>query len=406
MELFKPNDIEWCIEVMAGNQAPPRVPKRKGVHLGSYIKLARYDVNFVNNVSSYIRKQEGMTSRQRELAVKLTDKYRKQFRQIGIDATHLVTSPVFSQAERKVDRTKKMWFTEEWIYLQFPYNQDLIKDVNQFLRDDVLLHNGHSKWHQLEKRWAINYTEYNFLQLYEWGLKQDFKFDDECKVHYNELLKITNNPNDYIISARLEGNSLVLVNAPETLQTYWDEHYKEETPLVQIKACSELGLELDKTVLDKYNFNIIEKSILTGVHITTDKELDEVVFTCLDLGYKKIAVGLSSHSEDNVKTVKKILDMYKTRYGNDEGLVISGKSKAFDNLTTAEDPVPNTKLLITDRMSRLHNTEWDFESEITIGQGMFSKRNIFKGAKVIEIRPKESGLGETELFKIDGDEIF
>ena len=74
MSLKLPENIEYCIEVMSGYTEPPVVPTYKGTRIGTYIKLARYDVNFVNNVVSFLQKGQGMTGRQRELAIKLTEK--------------------------------------------------------------------------------------------------------------------------------------------------------------------------------------------------------------------------------------------------------------------------------------------------------------------------------------------
>ena len=160
---------------MAGMIEPPVIPKVKGIRIGSYIKLARYDVNFVNNVSSFISNKQGMTSRQRELAVKLTDKYRKQFRRLGIDVTQIAKEPIFAQPERQVDRTKKMSMDEDFIYLKFPYSQELIKDVNTFLRDEKLYHNGNSKWVPEDKLWHINNNESNFVMLYNWSYNNGFE---------------------------------------------------------------------------------------------------------------------------------------------------------------------------------------------------------------------------------------
>ena len=51
-------------------------------------------------------------------------------------------------------------------------------------------------------------------------------------------------------------------------------------------------------------------------------------------------------------------------------------------------------------MSRLHNTDWNFNSEVTIGQGMFSKRNVWMSNKVIEVKP------QPDEDTVDSDELF
>ena len=384
---------------MSGYTEPPVVPTYKGTRIGTYIKLARYDVNFVNNVVSFLQKGQGMTGRQRELAIKLTEKYRKQFKRVGIDVSQIVKEPVFEQAERKVDRTKSMSMSEDFIFLKFPYSQDMIKDINTFLRDDKLYHDGHSQWNATEKLWYINNIESNFVKLYDWCKNNEFKFEDNVQQYYNELKKVTDNPRNHIPYIT---SDLTLVNAPTSLQEYWDANIKDQTPLDQIRSCGLLGIEIDNEVYSKYNFDIIERQILSNNQVTVDYDTTTVVFACLSLGYSKIAVGLSSHSQSNVAEVEKIVRMYKSKYGTTKGLCISGKSSAFDhiNKNINETPDENTKVVITDRMSRLHNTGWDFNSEVTIGQGMFSKRNVFMSNKIIEIKPKvdDPDISTDELF--------
>ncbi|MBR20378.1 MAG: hypothetical protein CMA64_09600 [Euryarchaeota archaeon] len=409
MSLKLPENIEYCIEIMAGYTEPPVIPKVKGIRIGSYIKLARYDVNFINNVSSFISNKQGMTSRQRELAVKLTDKYRKQFRRIGIDVTQIAKEPVFSQAERKVDRTKKMTMDEDFIYLKFPYNQDMIKDVNTFLRDEKLFHNGTSRWVPEEKVWYINNNESNFVMLYNWSYNNGFEISEEIEQYQKEIRKILDNRLKYIPYAKITESELcnesflTLVNAPESLQEYWDNNIKGQSVLSQIKNCGLLGIELDKDVLTKYNFTTIERTILENNRVVVDHDCATIIFACLGLGYEKIAVGMSSHSQSNVKEVEKIVRMYKNKFGSAKGLCINGKSSAFDNVTddVVEKPDKDTKVLITDRMSRLQNTDWNFVADVTIGQGMFSKRNVWMSNKVIETRPQSD-----EEKIIDSDELF
>ena len=48
----------------------------------------------------------------------------------------------------------------------------------------------------------------------------------------------------------------------------------------------------------------------------------------------------------------------------------------------------------------IHNTDWNFNSEVTIGQGMFSKRNVWMSNKVIEVKP------QPDEDTVDSDELF
>lgn len=401
MKMFLPPDIEYCIEIMSGAIAPPKIPKGRHTGIGMYIKLARYDVNFVNNVSSYIQRGMGMTTRQRELAISLTGKYRKQFRSIGVDVSQLFEKPEFRTSIRTVDRSKRLEIVKELIHLYFPYNQDMIKEMNTMLRDGDLIHNSKSQWNADDKRWDINNTEGNFVTLYNWAKKNSFEFSPESTKYYNELSVILKNPNKYNIYATAKDEtSLELHNAPTELQEYWDNNIKDKKILEQVKSCGLLAIGLDISVLTKYNFSKVQQDILSNGYVTLDEPISTVLFTCLDLGFEKIAVGLTSHSASNIEQVNKIIKWYRVKFNNTDDVVINSKNPVFGELKVATEPTEKTRLIITDRMSRLQNKHWDFKADVTIGHGMYNKRNIFQGSKIIDVKPNDDN------WTVDSDEIF
>ena len=403
MKMLLPNDIEFCIEVMSGAVAPPIIPNGRHTVIGMYVKLARYDVNFVNNVSSYIQRGLGMTTRQRELAINLTGKYRNQFRQLGIDVLQLVKEPKFRTDVRIVDRSKRFDIVEELIHLYFPYNQDMIKELNLMLRENVLIHNSQSQWNADKKRWDFNNTEWNFITLYNWAKAYTFEFSSESVQYYNELDDIIQNKNKYKIYASAnDDSSLEIHNAPTELQEYWDSHIKSKTILEQVKSCGLLAIDLDNSVLTKYNFNKIQQDILTAGFVALTQPLSTVLFECLDLGFEKIAVGMTSHSVSNIEQINKIIKWYRVKFGNTDDVVINSKNQVFGDLNVATEPTEKTRLIITDRMSRLQNKHWDFKADVTIGHGMYNKRNIFQGGKVIDITPSS----EENDWQVDSDELF
>lgn len=391
------------MEIMAGSVSPPQVPKGRHTGIGMYIKLARYDVNFVNNVSSYIHRGLGMTNRQRELAIKLTAKYRKQFRNLGIDVSGITKNPEFRTEIRTVDRSKRFSVIDDFIHLYFPYNQEMIKEVNTMLRENVLIHNSQSQWNAEEKRWDINNTEGNFITLYNWAKKNTFDFSPKSIKYYNKLDKIIQNQKKYnIYVTAKDDSSLELHNAPKELQEYWNSHIKDKKLLEQVKSCGLLAIDLDNSVLTKYNFSKTEREILSKGFIEVEEPLYSILFTCLDLGFEKIAVGLSSHSASNVEQVNKIIKWYKIKFGNVDDVVINSKNPVFTDLKLETEPTDKTRLIITDRMSRLQNKHWDFKADVTIGHGMYSKRNIFRGSKIIDVKPSDEVSGWT----VDSDDLF
>ena len=95
------------------------------------ISLARYDIAIVNSMASTTVFGTALTDKQAELAVKLILKYRRQFAKMGIDVGPVET-PVFRLAPRKMDRTRAVWLDGENIIVKFPYDNDLIKELQNF----------------------------------------------------------------------------------------------------------------------------------------------------------------------------------------------------------------------------------------------------------------------------------
>ena len=163
-----------------------------------------------------------------------------------------------------------------------------------------------------------------------------------------------------------------------------------------------MAIDLDNSVLTKYNFNKLQKDILTNDYLSVKESISDVIVTCLDLGFEKIAVGLSSHSVGNVEEITKFIKWYKSKHGNTDDVMINSKNNVFTSLKVSQDPTDKTRIIITDRMSRLQNKHWNFKADVTIGQGLYNKRNIFQSSKVIDVVPSN----KNEEWTVDSDELF
>ena len=83
--------------------------------------------------------------------------------------------------------------------------------------------------------------------------------------------------------------------------------------LEKVKKCTELAIKLDNEVLNYYNYNSVQKEILTNPKMKLDCTLKEAVFNCFDIGYKNIAIGLSSLVPKNILEVKDIRKIFISR---------------------------------------------------------------------------------------------
>ena len=202
--LIVPETIEYCLEIMDGSKRPP-VDKWQ-----SSVKLARYDVSFVHNAIYFINNGQGLTELQRKLALKLTEKYRRQFKKMGLQVEPLVENPVWKTPLRQVDRTKSVEVDNDSIYIRFPYDQDRIRDLHHKVRDGVLIDEGSkSQWHPELKFWKFEKLEPNFLYLYNWAKEFEFTVGEKMEEEYKEYQKILDNKSKYSIHASMKDGQLL-----------------------------------------------------------------------------------------------------------------------------------------------------------------------------------------------------
>jgi len=379
-----PENIEYCIQIMNGTVTPP-VTKYQ-----SSIKLARYDISFVQNATFFINNGQGLTELQRNLAIKLTNKYRRQYKKMGIYIDKIVENPVWATPLRKVDRTKSFDVDNESIYLKFPYDQERIKELHQQIRDGQLITEGsQSNWKQTERYWKFDLIEPNMVLLWSWARDNGFVPSDDAKKIYDKYQEIQLNKKKYSIHAIVEDGKLKIQNAPEELQEYWNTNIAKLDIKEQIKSCTDLAIKIDFDLLNYYNYNSIQQKILSDRKINLDCTLKEAVFNCLDLGYDKIAIGLNSHSPKNILEVKGIKSVFISRGYEPSQFVVNAKNTALNNASEFHLADETTKIVVTDRMSRLNNTTFNFECDVMIGYGMYSQRSLFNSNKVISLPPVE-----------------
>ncbi|OUW32490.1 MAG: hypothetical protein CBD31_01560 [Flavobacteriaceae bacterium TMED171] len=383
--MLVPKNIEYCISIMNGSGSPPVDKYQKS------IKLARYDVSFVHNAMFFISNGQGLTSLQRNLAVKLTTKYRKQFKKMGINVIPTCENPVWETPIREVDRSKTIDIDEEHIYIRFPYDSERIKEINQKVRDGELIDEGtRSQWFADKKYWKFEKIETNFVKLYNWSKEHNIIVSDRMEKEYKQYENIFTNKSKYSIYATMEKEKLILKNAPNELKQYWNEKVASLSDLDKVKKCVDLAINLDNTVLTYYNYNSVQKEILTKRKVKLDCTLKQAVFNCFDLGFTKLAIGLSSHSPKNILEIKDIRKVFITKGFEPSQFVVNAKNTALNNVSDFHHANDITKIVITDRMSRLNNNTFEFKPDVMIGFGMYSDRNVYGANKVITLPPIES----------------
>jgi hypothetical protein len=126
------------------------------------IKLATYDITFINSAAPLISRGVGLTDKQVVLAVKIVTKYQRQWQQLGVDPSYLLTDDIpLRLTTREIDRTTSAKINDKQVTLKFPYNQKLINDLHR-LSDNSC---GDWRYHKDNKEWTVDLNEGNVQLL-------------------------------------------------------------------------------------------------------------------------------------------------------------------------------------------------------------------------------------------------
>jgi roadblock/LC7 domain-containing protein len=367
MHLYKPENIEYCLKIATGIITSPIPPR----HISKPISLANYDVGFVNNAVRSINKGEGLSDRQRELSVKLVKKYARQYKRLGIDISEIVIRPSFESTLRQVDRLRYFDIEEEKISIKFPYNKDMIREFNAIAKK---LRASKSMFNKEEKKYYTDYNEYNFLSLYNWAAKYNFGYSDTVKKLYNDCQNIINNRKEYAIQLVVNDDKCFLRNAPDSLNEYWVNTMKSESPIKQIVSAADQNIDIVNNS-SKINLSSLGIKILQTRGGRFDwlktKPIDIYNSAVNEFGFKKIAFIIDGRTMTEELT-QNLLNMV-SKLGKDVCTVQLKHNKHHfkSNKTLTLD----TKFAIIDSVQRYTNprVKHDWKPDFVISTNTVTK---------------------------------
>ena len=182
-------------------------------HSVNRISLARYDIAIVNSMASTTVFGTALTDKQAELAVKLVLKYRRQFAKMGIDVGP-AENPVFRLAPRNMDRTKAVWLDGDYIVVKFPYDNDLIKELQNFREASQ----GRAWYDRDKKLWNLAITEYNVNWILPWANGYGFEVDHQVQELFAQILECELQP--FEIKLVQDNKGYKITNASASLNEY------------------------------------------------------------------------------------------------------------------------------------------------------------------------------------------
>ena len=182
-------------------------------------------------VKSLAESQYAWTEKQARLALVILKRYLTKFQAHGMDIKPLLDSPKYDDDFRVISFDKVIEkYTDdngvEKIELRFPYNKKIIELV-RCLKDRRDFPAGYSQYDGENKKWTFLHTDVTAYYLTLIAARYDFKFTDDSLLRdYEEVRK--EKVGHRIPTAKLVGTEVVLQNAPESLQEYWDNNIKNK----------------------------------------------------------------------------------------------------------------------------------------------------------------------------------
>ena len=233
LKILAYNDIFWANPSMIGNTA--------------VIKPHPKDHETVRSLAE---SQYAWTEKQARLALVILKRYLTKFQAYGIDIKKLLDKPVYDDAFRVISFDKVIEkYTDEdnvdKIEMRFPYNKKVIQLI-RCMKDKRGLPGMYALYDGEKKKWTFLHSDVTAYYLTLIAVRYDFKFMDESLLDdYEEIKKEILGHRQP--TARLIAGEVVLNNAPESLQLFWDENLKNKTVLKQVDSLK--------------NFNISTKGI-------------------------------------------------------------------------------------------------------------------------------------------------
>jgi hypothetical protein len=283
MHTDMPKTINEALKILAYNDYFWSDPQAT---LKSQIKPHPKDYETVRSLAE---SQYAWTEKQARLALVILKRYLTKFKAYGVDIKSLLDTPVYEDEFRVISFHKSIEkFTDEdnveKIELKFPYNKKIIQLI-RCLKDRRDMPAGYYQYDGERKRWTFLHSDVTAYYLTLIAVRYDFKFSDDT------LLKDYEDIKKEIIghrkpSARVIGGEVILSDAPESLQAYWDQHIKDTPALHQVDSLK--------------NFYIST----TGINVSAETEIGHKI---AHNDYHKLWIDSKSFSKKEV--VKGLLEL-------------------------------------------------------------------------------------------------
>jgi len=275
-------------------------------------------------VRSLAESQYAWTEKQARLALVILKRYLTKFQAHGMDIKELLNKPVYDDDFRVISFDKVIEkYTDDdnidRIEMRFPYNKKVIQLI-RCMKDKRGLPGMYALYDGEKKKWTFQHSDVTAYYLTLIAVRYDFKFTDDSLLNdYEEIKKQVIGHRKP--TARLVAGVVVLDNAPESLQEFWNENLKDKPALTQVDSLKNFdistnGIEVpaETMVGHKIAHNNYHKLWIDSKGFSKK----EVVKGLIELNCFPLIMPVSGdiHMEDDVKDFWEWMNAFKA-YGID-----------------------------------------------------------------------------------------
>jgi hypothetical protein len=303
LKILAYNDYFWANPTMLGNVA--------------VIKPHPKDHQTVRSLAE---SQYAWTEKQARLALVILKRYLTKFQAHGMDIKELLNKPVYDQPFRVINFDKLIEkYTDEdnvvKIEMRFPYNKKIIQLI-RCMKDKRGLPAMYAVYSGEEKKWTFLHSDVTAYYLTLIAVRYNFKFmDDSLLNDYEEIKKEVVGYRQP--TARLVAGEVVLDNAPESLQAYWEKNLRRKTVLKQVDSLKNFSIStkgMDVKAETTIGYKIAHKNYHKLWIDSKSFSKHEVVKGLVELECFPLVMPVSGdiHMEEDVKNFWEWLNIFKT----------------------------------------------------------------------------------------------
>jgi hypothetical protein len=182
------------------------------------VKLNNWDSQMVYSFSDQISRGNGFTEKQAGVAVRILKRHATTLSSlITQDVEKFLENPVYKYPFRKLNNLKLISIVEHPIFgraikLEFPYNEELVKNIRKH-RDDF----AHAAWDPEKKAWIFALTESAVHFLSELMRTDEFSCDEQFQNYADQTTVICDHMDQFVPMLALDQGKPVFLNISKNM---------------------------------------------------------------------------------------------------------------------------------------------------------------------------------------------